>query len=237
MKHYSLVLILVIGISGIARSQTDIGVSYGNFYALYKSKDDGTGFRDTPKSQYSGYPAIKMNMYFSERFSGEIIASFLPYQQYIGTRLFIANFFSVMYSGNLSATGNFSFIKSDKIESRIKFGLGLGIVPDQYRGRFVELFWNGSSIDSIARGDIRRDFTPVFPTICLGADLFYSVSKSFKVGIGFTSQTGFTRITEYDIYYNDGSGNNDQHAKQWGNGSFYSFYGGIRYVLKKRPKR
>ena len=100
----------------------------------------------------------------------------------------------------------------------------------------MELFWNGSSFDSIARGNIRRDFTPLFPTICLGADVFYSVSESIKIGVGFTSQMGFIKVSEYDIYYNDGSGNNDQHAKQWGKGSFYSFYGGIRYVLKKRQK-
>ena len=54
MMHYKLILIPMIGISGIANSQSDIGVSYENFYALYKSKDDGTGFRNTPKSQYSG---------------------------------------------------------------------------------------------------------------------------------------------------------------------------------------
>lgn len=234
MKKYFLAITLIAGLFDTAYSQADIGLSYGKFYALYQSKDDGTGFRNTPKSQYSGYPAINLNIYFSQRFSGEVTASFLPYQQYIGTRLYTPNFFSVMYSINLSATGNYSIFRSDRIESRVKLGLGLGIIPDQYEGKFMELYWNGSSFDSIARGGIRRDFTPVFPTICLGADFYYSVSKSFKVGIGFTSQTGFIRITEYDIYYNDGSGNNDQHARQWGKGSFYSFYGGVRYILKKK---
>ena len=98
MKKYFLAITLIAGLFDTAYSQADIGLSYGKFYALYQSKDDGTGFRNTPKSQYSGYPAINLNIYFSQRFSGEVTASFLPYQQYIGTRLYTPNFFSVMYS-------------------------------------------------------------------------------------------------------------------------------------------
>lgn len=228
-------LLLIIGIAGKAYSQeSDIGISYGKFYALYRSKDDGTGFRKTPKSQYSGYPSINFNKYFSERVSGEIIVSFLPYPQYIGTRLYLPNFFSVVYSGNVSITGNYTIIKLKKLEGRLKVGLGIGLVPDQYHGTFREIFWNGASFDSISRGEIRRDFTPVFPTISSGVDVFYKVLKKVKVGIGLTSQIGFIKVTQYDIFYNDGSGNNDQHAIQWGNGSFYSFYAGVRYILRKK---
>lgn len=231
-------LFLIIGMAVRAYSQeSSIGISYGQFYALYKSKDDGTGFRKTPKSQYSGYPAINFNKSLSKRISGEINLSFLPYQQYIGTRLYTPNFFSVFYSINLSITGNYAIIKTEKLEGRLKAGIGIGLITEQYQGKFKEMFWNGMSFDSISRGEIRRDFTPVFPTICSGVDVFYNVLKNVKAGIGFSSQIGFARITEYDIFYNDGSGNNDQHARQWGNGSIYSFYAGLRYILRKKNKR
>lgn len=213
--------------------QTDIGVFYGKFYANYKSQDYGTGFRNTPKSQYSGYPAVKFNKQFTEKISAEATASFLAYQQYIGTRLYFPNFFSVYYSGNISLTCNYSFIKSKKFESRLKVGLGIGITPEMYQGEFVELFSTASSsIDSISRGYIKRDFTTLFPTICSGIDFSYKLMKRLKAVISFVYQNGFIKITEYDIYYNDGSGSNDQRAKQWGTGDFYGVQLGIRYALK-----
>lgn len=213
----------------------DIGIFYGKFYTTYRYKDDGTGYRSTPKSQYSGYPSIGINKQFSKIVSGEATLSFMAYQQYTGTRLYPIGFFSVFYSGNISLTCNYSVMKTEKFETRLKAGVGIGIIPDQYQGTFKETFAY-PVIDSISRGSIKRDFTPLFPTLCTGIDFSYKIIPRVKINLGVNYQKGFIRITEYDIYYNDGSGNNDQHAKQWGNGSFYAFYAGVRYILNKKKK-
>ena len=65
----------------------------------------------------------------------------------------------------------------------------------------------------------------------------YSViafNPSIKLSLAATYQKGFLRITQYDIYYNDGSGNNDQRAKQWGTGDFYGMQLGLRYMLRDK---
>jgi hypothetical protein len=140
-------------------------------------------------------------------------------------------------------TANYSLLNAKKIESRIKLGVGVGIIPDDYQAEFVEIYV-GNALDSISRGSIKRDFAQIFPTICTGLDFSYRISKRFRVSLLAHYQHGFFKITEYDVYYNDGSGSNDQHAKQWGNGSFYGFQMGIRYSIRdekgnkflKKPK-
>lgn len=220
-------------VSEVFSQKLDIGVFYGRFYATYRFIDDGTGFRNLPNSQYNGYPSITLNKKFSKKISVELKGSYLAYQQYTGTRLYSPGFYSVIYGGNISLTANYSVVKAQKIDCRIKAGFGIGIVPDKYQGKFTEIFLN-PSVDSISRGSIKRDFTSIFPTFCTGFDFSYTISKRLTTSLAVTYQKSFTRITEYDIYYNDGSGKNDQHAKQWGNGSFYGFQLGLRYSLKDK---
>lgn len=224
--------VLFTGLSGnIFSQELDFGAFYGRFYAMYKFKDYGTGFRNLPGSQYTAYPSIRVNRKFGEKISAEGTASFMAYQQYTGTRLYTPGFYSVFNGGNVSFTINYSFINTQKFESRIKVGMGLGIVPDMYEAAFREMFVY-PYVDSISRGTIKRNFTPVFPTVSTGVDFSYKVAKRFKVSLAATYQKGFIKITEYDIYYNDGSGSNDQQAKQWGTGDFYGVQLGVRYQLK-----
>ncbi len=215
--------------------ETDIGLFYGRFYPVYKFKDDGTGFRNWAKYQYKGYPALCINKRVSKNISAEATISYLAYQQYTATRLYSPGFYSEFYTGNISLTFNYSIINKKNFEARIKMGLGVGIIPDRYEGEFTETFV-GTGIDSISRGFIKRDYSLLFPTLCAGIDFSYRLGNRFKLGLGMNYQKGFFKITEYDVYYNDGSGKNDQHARQWGNGSFYAFQAGIRYVLANNKK-
>lgn len=232
-KVLLLCIYLLITCKSLLSQETDLGLFYGKFYAVYKFKDDGTGFRNLPKSQDLPFPSITLNKKFSNKTSVEFNISFLVYPQYTGTRLHSLGFYSEFYSINLSVTGNYSVVRSEKFEARIKAGLGLGVLLEQYQGEFTEMFVY-PTVDSISRGTIKRDYTAFFPTLCTGFDLTYKFARKFKAGLRFNYQKGFTKITEYDIYYNDGSGSNDQHAKQWGNGDFYGFQIGLRYMLKKR---
>jgi hypothetical protein len=220
----------------VLAQETDLGLFYGKFFAVYKYKDFGNGFRNLPGNQDLPFPSITVNKSLGNRFSGEANLSFLVYPQYTGTRLYSPGFYSEFYSINLSVTGNYSFVKTDKFEARVKAGLGAGILLEQYEGEFTEMFVY-PTIDSISRGTIKRDFAAVFPTVSTGVDFTYKFAKKFKAGLRFNYQKGFFKITEYDIYYNDGSGSNDQRAKQWGNGDFYGVQLGIRYLLNGKVKK
>ncbi|HMU47994.1 MAG TPA: hypothetical protein PKC72_16600 [Chitinophagaceae bacterium] len=138
-----------------------------------------------------------------------------------------------MYIGNIATTANYSIVNKNNLCIRLKAGVGLGIMPDVYIGRFTETFSDGSSVDSVSRGFIKRDFRSLFATFCTGMGFSYKVTKRIKLSLRFEYQIGVSKISEYEIYYNDGSGNNDQFAKQWGKGTFYGFQLGARYVLKK----
>lgn len=228
--NFMILLILISGFS-INAQKLDIGLYIGRFYSIYQYKDYGTGFRNVPASQYSVFPSIVLNKKYSASVSAELRGSFMVYQQYIGTRLYRPNFFSVINGGNISFTTNYSILHSSKIECRMKGGIGIGLVPNMYEGEFIEIF-SFPVFDSISRGNIKRNFTPIFPTLSLGVDISYKIAKRFKLSIAANYQKGFLRITEYDIYYNDGRGSNDQRAKQWGTGDFYGVQLGLRYSLK-----
>lgn len=233
MRLFIFLFIFFFCVNSINSQNSDIGLFYGKFYAVYNFNDQGSGFRNLPGSQYSGYPTITFNKNFSKSLSGEVGASFLAFQQYTGTRLYSPGFFSIMYVGNITTTANYAILNKNKFSIRLKGGLGLNIMPDTYIGRFTETFSNGSSIDSVSRGFIKRDFRSLFATFCTGMDFSFQASKRIKLSFRAEYQIGVNKISEYEIFYNDGNGQNDQFAKQWGNGTFYGFQLGARYILKK----
>lgn len=213
----------------------DIGLGYGRLHAIYSSIDYGSGFRKMSRNQYNLYPSIFLNVNLKNRKSIEGILSVLQYGQYTATRLYGPGFFSRFYSINLSCAINYSIVQCPKFEWRIKAGVALSVIPDQYQGEFKEIFLDDQNmVDSISRGHIKRDYTPVAPAITVGSDIAYAIKKRIKLSLLFNYQAGLTKITQYDIFYNDGSGSNDQQAKQWGNGSFWGVQLGVRYVLKNK---
>lgn len=214
----------------------DLGISYGRFYAIYKYQDWGSGFNNQANSQYKQFPSFIVNKKNSEKTSMELRTSFMAYTQYTGTRLYSPGFYSDYLGGNISLTYNYSLLRSAKWEGRIKGGVGVGILPDRYEADFLEMLVFPIR-DSISRGTIKRDFTFIFPTLVSGIDLNYAMGKKLKICFAFTYQKGFVKVTEYDIYYNDGSGNNDQRAKQWGTGEFYGLQIGLRYGLTNKKNK
>ena len=212
-------------------AQMDIGVYYGRFYSPYHFVDYGSGAKNNPRANYNFFPSVTIDKYYSEKFSIEAGLFFTLYEQYYSTRKYIAAFESSYGAGHITLKAGYSFVKRKKFECRIKGGLGIGVAPDMYKGEYVEMFIY-PFVDSISRGDIKRNFTPVFPMLSTGVDFSYKISKRFKVSVAANYQKGFIKITEYDIYYNDGSGKNDQRAKQWGTGDFYGIQLGLRYSLR-----
>ncbi|MCX6317760.1 MAG: hypothetical protein NTW29_10740 [Bacteroidetes bacterium] len=118
------------------------------------------------------------------------------------------------------------------MEGRIKLGFSLGITGSDKWEYFVVSY--NPVRDSITRGVEYRNYTPVFPMLTTGTDLTFWVSGVLGMSLGLNYQKGFIKIIEQDIYYNDGSGFNDQRAKQWGTGDFIGLQFGVRYKLKKR---
>ena len=209
----------------------DISFMYGRFWSPYQYRDYGHGYKNIHAPNRNFLPSVTLNKYYSSDFSMELGVFFTLYQQYYGTRKYDFAFASQYGAGHIVLRAGYSFIRNAKFEARIKGGVGLGIAPDMYEGEYVEMFVF-PYVDSISRGNIKRNFTPVFPMISTGVDISYTLTKRFKLSLAANYQKGFLKITEYDIYYNDGSGSNDQRAKQWGTGDFYGVQLGLRYGLK-----
>ncbi|MDZ4796038.1 MAG: hypothetical protein SGI83_17290 [Bacteroidota bacterium] len=234
MKKNLIILLLSFLITlSLYPQKWDMGFFYGRFWSPYKYIDYGKGYLNQAKSNYNFFPSFSLNKYYSEKVSFEGSISFTLYEQYYSTRKYIPAFESSFGAGHFVLRGCYSFIKSPEFECRIKGGIGVGVVPDMYKGEYVEMFVY-PIIDSISRGNIKRNFTPVFPMLSGGLDISYKIAKRLKISLAANYQKGFIKITEYDIYYNDGSGNNDQRAKQWGTGDFYGIQFGLRYLLRDK---
>lgn len=224
-------IFVVLSTLPVFSQKADLGIYYGRFYSPYKYKNYGTGFINNHKANYNFFPSVTLNKYYSEKFSLEAGLFFTLYEQYYGTEKYLSAFESSYGAGHLVLRGAYSLSKNEKTECRIKGGIGIGIAPDMYEGEYVEMFIY-PYVDSITRGNIKRNFTPVFTMLSTGIDFSYKIAKRFKLSIAANYQKGFLKITEYDIYYNNGSGNNDQRAKQWGTGDFYGVQLGLRYTLR-----
>lgn len=224
-------LVILLLNSGLSAQQIDIGAYYGRFWAPYQYIDYGNGYINQKKSNYNFFPSFVINKQYSTKFSIELGVFFTLYEQYYSTRKYIPAFASTYGAGHIVLRPAYSLIKTGEFEIRAKWGIGIGIAPDMYEGGYVEMFVF-PYVDSISRGFIKRNFTPVFPMLSTGMDICYKIAKRFKISVAANYQKGFFKITEYDIYYNDGSGSNDQRAKQWGTGDFYGVQLGVRYLLR-----
>lgn len=232
MRKFNLtVLCFIVSIAYCYCQKFDVSGYYGRFWSPYKFIDYGTGYKNNPASNYNFFPSVAINKYYTKSLSMEGGIFFTLYEQYYGTRKYKLAFESTYGIVHLSVRAGYSLINRKKIECRVKSGISLGIAPDLYEGEYLEMFIF-PIIDSITRGNIKRNFTPIFPMISVGLDFSYKIAKRFKLSAAANYQKGFLKITEYDIYYNDGSGRNDQRAKQWGAGDFYGIQLGLRYMLR-----
>ena len=235
-KTLLLFLLLLSLFTTVAFSQdVDVSAYYGRFWSPYKYKDYGSGFRNASKSNHNFFPSVVVNKYYKNRISAELGIHFTVYEQYYSTRLYWGAFNSTHIAGHIVLRGGYSLIRNTNFECRLKGGIGLG-VSGLYQWEYTVVAFN-PTIDSVTRGIEKKNFTPVFPMISTGADFSYKISKRFKISIAANYQKGFIKITEYDIYYNDGSGKNDQRARQWGTGDFYGVQLGLRYSLKSKEKK
>lgn len=231
MKKIKILLLLAFCVETCFSQQMDISLGYGRFWAPYKHVDYGTGFRNLRRSNYNFFPSFTLNKYYKDRFSMELGIFFTLYEQYYSTRKYFPAFESSYGAGHVSLRPAYSIIKRKCLEMRVKGGVSIGIAPDMFESEYREMFVY-PYVDSITRGTIKRNFTPIFPMLTTGIDISYRISKRFAISATGNYQKGFLKITEYDVYYNDGSGFNDQRAKQWGTGDFYGFQLGVRYAIR-----
>ena len=215
----------------INSQQRSISVSYGRFWAAYDYIDEGTGFKNAPRSNWSNYPTVSYNSPLTPNADLEYFFTYARYAQYFSTNRHPGAFYSNYGVGYLGVHYAHAVLREAKTELRIKGGVAIGIMPDQYEGTFESVFVYPYT-DSITRGTINRSFTPIFPMVSGGMDLTQKVNMRLGISLQIDYCQGFSRITEYDIYYNNGSGRNDQHARQWGKGSYIGFQVGVKYYLK-----
>ena len=217
-------------------SQTlQIGADYGRAYFLYKHKDYGTGFINENSLNKSSIARVTLSKSFGKNFFYETGIGFALYQQYYSTRRFKGAYESAYPIIHMPLL--FGYNAEKRISFKGSGGIILGMMPDQYTGEYVVRYRpDNLPVDSITRGEAKRDFASFFPLININAGLKYQLTPAWAAELKGSFGKGFIKITEYDIYYNNGSGSNDQRARQWGTGDFYSVTLGVRYSLKNKSK-
>jgi hypothetical protein len=232
-------LLLAMGLMGSMKAGAQDwswGGDYGRAFFRYQYRNYGVGYSNAPRSnrgftaQFLAERSINKSVFFQTGLR------FLLYQQYFSTTLsfgaFEENYPVIMIpvlAGVKRTAGRFSF--------SARGGPALGIVPDQFEGRFTAMLYvDQNTLDSITRGKVFRNQGPIAPFFELSLGLEYRLSRSLGVSLRLTGVKGFKTITKYEIYYNNGSGRNDQYAEQWGKGDYAGISLGLAYHPKARGK-
>jgi hypothetical protein len=230
MKNTILLLLLIISLSYKTYAQKlQIGSDYGRAYFFYQYRDDGAGFVNEYEPNYHFIAGLSLSKQFKRNLFWETGLRFSYYEQYYSTRKYQSAFEEGYPIIQIPVLIGYS--TKAKLGFRGSAGLILGMMPDQFEGEFKAMHIY-PQVDSITRGTINRSLTPFFPLLNVNAGMEYVLTDFLKAEIKASYGKGLVKITEYDIYYNDGSGKNDQHACQWGKGDFASLTLGIRYSLK-----
>ena len=229
--------VIILFTSKVSFSQKiEIGIDYGRAYFFYRYKDYGEGFINEPKSNYGFIAGISIQKQISNYNFLETGLRFALYKQYYSTRRHWGAWeqnYSIIQIPAL-----FGIQSNKKLGYKFSGGMILGFMPDQYEAPYIANYHpDFVTIDSITRGTMKRNFTPIFPMINFNAALTYKFKSNLIAELKAGYGKGFLNVTEYDIYYNDGSGKNDKQAKQWGKGDFASLNFGIKYVFKNKDLR
>lgn len=229
------VLLFTISFKPICAQKWELGVDAGRAYFQYKYRDEGSGFLNEPNISYGLTAGTNLVRNIGENRFAETGLRFALYQQYYSTRKYLGAWeqtYPVIHIPFLYGIKS----KTKKLGYRVSAGFLIGIMPDQYVAEYGATMADINGVlDSVTRGIMYRNFTPIFPLLNLNASLQYRISKKFNADLKVGYGKGFIRISEYDIYYNNGSGINDQNAKQWGKGDFLAMTIGVRYSLRQQP--
>jgi hypothetical protein len=238
MLRTSIILMLFVTLGNkLAAQSWHIGADIGRAYFKYQYKDYGQGYSNEPQANYGLTAQFSAQKTLSNGKFFETGLRFVLYEQYYSTRL---------YDGTWEQNNPVVFIPAllgyilsqKKIFVSIKGGILLGIMPDQYEADYFAFFHpDPFTTDSITRGTMKRNFTPLFPLVTFDFGVAYRFSPKWKAELRVNGAKGFIKITEFDIYYNDGTGRNDQRAKQWGKGDYASITLGFKYSLRDKKKK
>lgn len=216
--------------------KTQIGLEYGRAYFFYNYKDDGTGFINETKSNYNFIAGIVVSRQINHNWSAESGIKFSMFQQYFSTKKYWGAFESAYPV--LLLPLNMKYETKGKAALILLGGATIGLHPEQYIGSFRSRFYNIETMtyDSITRGTYNREYGMLFPLLNLGVGFKYDISPSLNAELKINYAKGLKKITEFDIYYNNGSGSNDQHARQWGYGDFASLTLAVKYKFRSKSK-
>ncbi len=218
-------LSILIFVSYGALSQTKVSAEYGRAHFAYQHEDYGNGLRNQNESNYNFIAGFTIRKSKSNKTFWETGLNFTTYQQYYSTVKYQPAFASTFSSVLLPIRfGVENFPK--KIGYEASVGVTIGFM-ESYKATYDEILVY-PIYDSMSRGTINRDYTFIFPLLESAVAVSYKLSKKFSLYLRPSLSAGLIKITEYDIYYNIGSGMNDQRARQWGKGSFISYVLGIR---------
>lgn len=219
-----------------------LGLQYGHSWFTYNYKDYGSGFINKSRANNKFTIGAKLKYVRpNEKFFYETGIGYCEFQQYYSLRNYLSAWeerypvITVPFRAGLNL-----YKPNSKMQFSIAGGVSLNFLPEQYQGEYSVVFLKSSSpriIDSITRGNIIRDFGGFFPLLNLSAAGSYKIGNKLKAEVSFEISKGFYKITEYEAFYNDGSGLNDQRANQWGKGDNYSLRFALLYDLSRKSEK
>ena len=235
MKKLFTVVYFILFLSGeLIAQQFEIGTDFGRAYFIYSFKDYGKGFINEGKINYGMTGGFTLRKNLTEKKFWETGLRFSLYEQYYSTRKYGGAWEQVYPVFYIPALVGYQSNK--KFGFTASGGIILSVMPDQYESDYEAIFIY-PYLDSITRGTMKRNFTPIFPLLNINAGVKYKINSNWQAELKAGYGKGFFKITEYNIYYNDGSGSNDQRAKQWGKGDFASLTLGVKYRLKQKSRK
>ena len=223
------ILLMMLPILGICQKQ--VGIEYGRAFFRYRDYDYGDGFRKQNASNYDLIVGLTYDKEISTNFFWQTGVYFTQYQQYYSTKKYTPAYDQSYPILQIPARIGIMTNAPNRLRFQLSGGIIIGFMPDNYIAEYQEILVY-PIFDSMTRGEIKRNYSFIFPLVDLGGGISYRVSKNFSAYILFSYDKGFFKITQYDIYYNNGSGKNDQRAKQWGTGDVYNFRIGLKYKIK-----
>src|SRR3981081_3434993 len=147
------ILLMMLPILGICQKQ--VGIEYGRAFFRYRDYDYGDGFRKQNASNYDLIVGLTYDKEISTNFFWQTGVYFTQYQQYYSTKKYTPAY--------------------DQSYPILQIPARIGIMPDNYIAEYQEILVY-PIFDSMTRGEIKRNYSFIFPLVDLGGGISYRVS-------------------------------------------------------------
>lgn len=216
------------------RQKSKLGIDVGRAYFSFQHKTYGEGFNPEPGISYSAMGGMVYRRQLKKEWFWETGISYTRYQLYFSTRLQKSAWddsYPILFLPALvgyEGSRPFSFVGS----AGLLFSIPIEAEAGEFRANFHPDPLS-TAVDSITRGTYRYGFSAVGMGLQMNGGIRYRFRNIVQVELKASYSQGLTKLLDYDILYNNGSGKNDQHATTTSRGGYWGAWITLFYCLKK----